>query len=240
MKDCKVLISLDCLLDTVLGTIDEIAPKAVIPLLENGYLNRIHNTLSMFCKDIDDIAFRERYASRDISILKRSKKTSLVGILAAHVGEYDEFNEHPEAQNYKFVINTYPYNINDYEIKELFITLKMLLNVQYLTRVHLPISSITPEYLITNKFNRFIIPSFDEWVTINGALLKTTRIPFITCVAPLCYAPGKELLGEEDAVMKWTSAGFSPYLDVEFITLADTSIEIIPINTMSKIPMTFT
>jgi len=210
----------------MLGCVYTVNSDWVIPLAAGGYLSRLHNTLSKFNPDIDDVAIRQRWLTRDVEVLKNSKRTNLVNLLTDYIAQ-SKFGdaEHPQALDYKIVLNTYPYELSKAEVKEFFICLKSLLGVDHLTRIHSPISELTPEYISAN-YNRFMLYDFNEWLMLHGSNLVTQKMPLVTCVVPLCYLPGMEDQREENEAQKWISAGFASALDVEFVPLADMSIRI--------------
>ena len=211
----------------MLGCVTAINPDWVLPLIQNGYLDRLHNTLSKFNPEIDDFAVKYLWEARGIGILKLSPRTNMLDLLAAYISISATGDpEHPQALDYRLVINTYPYDFTTEELRELFICLKQILAVKQLTRIHLPLDKLTPQYL-KEHFNRFIIYDFNDWLQWHNDALITYKIPLVVCVAPLCYLPGMEDSKDDDKlVAKWASAGFSSVVDLEFIRLADVSVHI--------------
>lgn len=196
------------------------------PLVKNGYLDRLHNTLSLINPDIDDLAIQERYKNRDINLLKLTKRTNLVSLIANYISHSKTGDpDHPQSLDYKIVVNTYPYVFENNELRELFLCLKEIWQIDSVTRVHLPVSEISPEY-IKDRFDRFILYDFDEWLGIHRLKLNECKIPLITCVVPLCFRKGMELQTDDHDAAKWITNAFSHVLDVEFIRLADVSFTI--------------
>ena len=224
MASMRILVNIDCLFDTLLATVMAVNIDWVDTLVRNGYISRQHNTLSKFNEAIDDSAITARYLVRDLAILKLSKRTNLVNLLTTYIAQSTGGDQaHPQTLDYKLVINTYPYNLSNAELKELFTCLKEILGVETLNRVHIPIAELTPAY-IKQHYHRFIIYDFNEWVMVHGPALALLKMPLVTCVIPLCYLPEMDAAQEAREVTKWTTAGFASVLDVEFVTLADMSV----------------
>lgn len=226
MKVHRILLNIDCIFDVMLGCVTYCNPDWVEPMFANGYMERLHNTLSYFNPAIDDALIKKTWEERDTHILKLSPRTNLVNLLAGYIKKSNVGDsEHPQALDYKIVINTYPYNFTQIELRVLFTCLKEILQVNTLTRVHMPLTEITPEYLKAS-FNRFIVYEFHEWLLSQKANFSNCKIPFVVVVAPLIYLPGNEDKRDEREVMKWVPAGLSSIFDLEFIPLNEVSISV--------------
>ena len=223
MKTEKILINIDCIFDTLLGCVFAVNPDWVTPLAQSGYIGRVHNTLSLLYSEIDDELVRQRYLERDIEILQQSRRTNMLTLLADYIRQSNHNPDHPEALDYQVTINTYPYEIEAADLREMFGFIKDILDVAVLNHIHVPLSKLTPSY-IKSYYSRFIIYSLNEWTELHGPALVDCKIPKVTCVVPLCYRAGMELKGDMQEAMKWTSAGFSSALDVEFVNLSDMSV----------------
>ena len=79
-KVSRILISLDCILDTRLAVIMDINPSLVDKVLVNKDFN-YHERLSDEFPDVDKSDFNARYSNRDITILAQSRVTNIFNFL---------------------------------------------------------------------------------------------------------------------------------------------------------------
>lgn len=225
MKDHKILISLDCLVDTRLACVIYQNPDWATALVEKGYISRLHNTFSKINSAIDDKIIEDIWDNRTADILPLARPTNMVKLLSTYILQSTINEKHPSSLNYKITINTYPYDLTKYEIKEYFECFLVLLNTKNITRVHAPPSDITPQYL-KGHFDRFIYHDFNEWSVVQQSNIIENPIPLITIAVPLCCVKGKEDLTDELTAERETRKYFSNLLDLEFYRLADISINI--------------
>lgn len=225
MAHYRILVSLDCLLDVRLACVRQINEKWVLPLVEKGYLNRNHNTLSLIHSEINDDLVMEHWNNRDIETLKLSNRTHLIDTLAEYVNDVNVKNGNsPTQDTYKVTVNTYPYQFEKGDLTELFVGLKQLLGISTIGRVHLPNNELTITYL-RERFEKFIVYDFDEWYNEDiQNELKEKPAKELTCVRPFCYIKGHEHETEEQECIKWLTAAFSQHLDIEFISLNEVSL----------------
>jgi len=218
----KVLISIDALFDTYLGTVTKLYPDEVINLIKKGYYSRHHNKLSFFNKQINDSVIEKHYQSRDKSILKLSGRTNMFSLIGEHISHSKGNPDHPSSVDYNIVINTYPYELTKVELKELFTCFKWVFGLETIKRIHLPTSQITLTYL-KEHFNKFIIYDFNEWYGHHVDEITKTKTKIVSIVLPLWLMEGKENYPNVDDVIRFTSILYSPIFDLEFVMLADMS-----------------
>ena len=225
----KILISLDCIFDVKLATAMDLNPDSIIPLIQNNYLDRNHNYLSILNKNLDEELLQDRWNNRDINLLKLAKRTSIVNLICSHIADRNTLTvDHPEYLDFKITINTFPYIFSKSDLKELFIVFKELFGIDNITRIHLPIDNISSEYL-KGRYDRFIIYDFNEWALLHANNLKKHPIPNITCTAPVSLM--KEHINKTekdiDNVIKYTKMYFATekYLDIDLLRLKDFSFD---------------
>lgn len=224
MKKQKILVNLDSLMDTRLGCVRSINPDWVDPLLEGGYLKRLHNTLSFFNKDINDRAVEERWKTRDMEVLRNSYSTNILNLLIHQCSINNNSDpEHPEAQYISIVVNTHPYQFTKDELVTFFIYLKSMFGIERLTQVSMPTSELTPTYLKGN-INRFIFHDQEEWNDHQLLNLPHCPIPNTAFNTPLCYRKGMENTGVLPNFEKWAAMGYAAHFKLELLPLADFSI----------------
>ena len=246
MKDYNVLIELDCLLDTRLGTIYQMDKDLILPLLNKGYHNRLHNKLDLLNPDIDHKVFLENYAKRDINTLMVSRKTYLVRLLA-------DYNKKDFAANYGnsdslkryYTINYHPYILTPKQINLYKEILEEVLETDTpVTMVSIPTEKLTIPYLTTN-FHRLILFNPLDWMTFfesNKNGWRAIPSPAFEVTGSLIVRDfkahektmeitkdGKDItipLKYED-LAKQTSMALGYFIKLDFVKLGDMSIDMI-------------
>jgi hypothetical protein len=243
MKDYNVLIELDCLLDTRLGTVYQMNPDLVLPLLQAGYHNRLHNNLGLLNPDINQNLFLEKYKKRDINTLMVSRKTYLVKILA-------EFNlrdkiadySYPESLRRFFTVNYYPYKLTPKQVEAYKEVLEDVLDIDPNTSikmVSIPLEKLNVPYIKTN-FQRMIFVNSEPWLTYfkdkpDG--YKANPIPLIDCDSALCIRDDRahekfiEINSKTKVpvtynnLVKQTPMNFAFHIKLDYFKLGDVSID---------------
>jgi len=225
MEECKLLINIDCLFDTYFSTVIDINPDWAIPLAKADYLERNHNYLSLLHPAIDDDKVKERYESRDLSILKSSKKTNIVDIIRDRVAMSKANPTHPEAIDFVITINTYPYVLPKEDLLELFSGLKYIWDIKTLYHVHLHSKDLKPEF-IKKTFDKFMLYDFDEWFQYHQELFKHFRMPNVGCIIP--YKTVKEHVDKryDNESIKLIKRAFNIMFDLEIMPLGDMSFKL--------------
>jgi len=184
--EIKILVNLDGLFDTLVGTFIRIYPDKLKDLLIPKYLNRTTNKLSDIVSGVDDDLIKEGYANRDLTTLQSSKATNLVKELAVFIHKHTSvLEEDPLRADVTLVINTYPYILDKATTKELFLALDEAMLPTTIKTVHMSLADITPSYLKLFTFSQFIVEDFTEWTRGKEQLVIETPIPNITIMAPL-------------------------------------------------------
>ena len=80
MRPHRIIVNLDSLLDTRLACVLMLNKDHVPPLLEKGYLERLHNKLSLIHPPISDYHVDDLFANRDVPMLKMARSTNNYGI----------------------------------------------------------------------------------------------------------------------------------------------------------------
>lgn len=221
MKVHKILINVDTILDTRMGCVKVINPDWVEPLVKNGYHDRKTNRLSSFCPIVDEKKVDERWATRDIEVLKLSQVTSIVPMLAERILEVQgREKDHPNYCEYQLTLNIGRYEIDDDDLADLITLLKELWMVPKIQVVRLGMSEISPSYL-KSRFTQFIIEDIDDWNKYHLSALKALPITGVTCVAPLILLEPKNLSDDDlQDVVRGISQAYAAHMDLELVPLA--------------------
>ncbi len=197
-----ILVPLDCILDTRLGTLYSIHPDLVPKVLDNGYLTRDEDSFPLVNKE----DFKSIYAKRDVRILQDSLPTKCFNFLSEMCQKLMRIaSEHPHEFIPKIIINVYPYELTTEEvdtiIKMVALKTKKLVDV---TAVYMSEKEITPQYCKANLCCMFLYDA-SEWLDTHAAsgAFKLCQIPDITVYMPKIFhgdRPTPEKIAELDSI----------------------------------------
>lgn len=224
-----ILVSLDVLLDTRIGTVARISQEAASYLLASGkYYQRSTDRFP----GVDVEEYKKLYAERDTVTLAHSQVTNAIewlrrlrGVLADHA------IERPYNDGTKIVVNVYPYHLTGEEKDELVKAIGAWLNYELLVElVSIRTEDLTPEHC-KSSYAMMMFYDFEDWMEIHAKAFEQTRLPEVTLFAPALYfnkePSAKEL---EKAVkdaghpMKALELLASPLIDLKLIDVKFFSI----------------
>jgi hypothetical protein len=241
MRPLKILVNLDSLLDTRLTCVGMLNPDHIVPLLKNGYRERMHNKLSLILPEINDNAVEELFAERDMPMIKLSRSTNIIYLLAERIAESQISGDtRPDSRDITVVLNTYPYSISKEDTLAFANGLAEVFKMKKITRVHLPTEDLTPKYLREN-YSRYITHDLNEWLASHQAGVVEDPIPLFTIISPMCILDPVKFTDIIDVDNKGDKAHYnrcfeatfealkrntSRYMELEFCPLADYSMTI--------------
>ena len=198
LKPAVVYVSLDCLLDTRLGTLALHDEQLAINALLNGYVKRDTDSFDGLSQE----QFAKLYAKRDVETLQRSVLTNMILVLKGIVkGTYDDLFAGGQNSGVEFVINTHPYDLSDEEI-DLIIKSISVKTFKSATIKAIRISDefLTPSYCKDN-FAMMIMYSYVQWFEMHVKAFETTQMPTVAVIAPALYSkvPSKDEFEEMKA-----------------------------------------
>ncbi len=219
----KMLVELDALFDTVMGTLGAMSPQnAVSVVTKDSYSYRLADEFEGFNTE----EFKERYNKRDRAILKNSSVTPIL----RHVHDFTQrvvdktFNS-PVMNECTIVINTFPYELEDSE-REI---IKKILQYKLPLRpeiefVHLSVDKLNPFY-ISREFSAVILYHFNDWLRIfltdeNFLKYPCFRVRFI---APALVTNVQGLEPNTNIADKFieTMEFLSPMIDLMFVPVEE-------------------
>ncbi len=180
----RILVQLDALLDTRLGTLSRINPEGIEALVTSGYQNRKVD----FFEGYDTQQFNEMYAKRDKETLMLSIETKMFLFLGQLVDVLDEQTiMRPYHSGVEIVVNTHPYVLDEEDL----VTIRN--TVDYWTKgmapvklVTIPPKDLTPEFCKAN-YSAMIFYDFAEWLPLHIATLDTVRMVDVTIYIPSIF-----------------------------------------------------
>jgi len=226
MDSIKILVQLDSLYDTIVGTVHRYYPNLVSSLLCPKYLSRTSNRLSEIVPQIDDIVIAVGYDSRDVDTLRVSMSTNMVPELARYMNEKIGLTSIAgEDLSISLVINTYPYNLDKHIKRELFLALDEIIKPTKILAVHMSPADITPVYLKQHGYNQYIVNDFNEWLIGKEQITVDNPIPEITITAPLNVLVKGVPTDEIDNMPQQMLSTWMEFMEVDLTPLSLFSIQ---------------
>ncbi|MFW9604590.1 MAG: hypothetical protein ACMV0F_06530 [Trichlorobacter sp.] len=229
----SVLMSLDCLLDTRLGTVLGMSKEAYDILLKTNYFDRNTDDFEAATGGvITNEEFQKAYAARDVETLQISQTTNMpvhLSEIACNIKldpEIMEFNRQT-----KLMVNTHPYELDSEELEVLLDILGGLLpNWDEISIGSIPLNMLTPEYLEDN-WNYVYVYNFNEWLVMYGPQLEHKRIPLVTFVTPRVLQNGVPKTEEEIKNLQ----AFDVFMSGEFLLHEYVGLRTIPTHYFSRV-----
>lgn len=193
----RVLVEVDCLLDTRIATLENMGADVADKVLRNGYLKRDRDDYGILSDGLithDD--FLDAYVSRDQTVLKRARPTHIIDLLREIVDELDtQKSTTPFVDRTIVYINVYPYRLSEDEKNVMTLAIGHFLTKE----TWVEITSISPMELtpsvIGEKYDGVIIYNFDGWFIEHAKTLDTVIIPQNKMYAPAFFV--KEYTAQE-------------------------------------------
>lgn len=226
----KLLVDMDCLLDTRIGTVSLLNEEAACKLLSEKYSNRVFDDFEELTEGlVTNEEFSKRWETRDKETLKASMMTNIMKLLVSLTSQYEkDMIETPFVKEFILYVNLHPYILTDAEIEIIkeAISVHCGINLKIRT-IHLPLEKITPKKL-KEDFDGFITYSFDNWLKIHSEALDKTPIPRVTIFAPaLCIKkPNKleDIMVDGLTVFEMLEIAYTARLHIEFLKANEFSI----------------
>lgn len=185
LKRDVIYVDLDALLDTRLGCLATIRDEYAFNAMKGDYFTRESDTFP----DMSLEDFKEVYALRDMTVLKRSILTNVIFLLSGFVkSSMEESVTGGQNLGLEVSVNTYPYEMAQEERLELIQLLQLKLGPQVeVSAIHLSNEQLTPEVCKEN-YQAMVRYSFHDWVQIHLEAWKKTKMPSVAFYAPALYA----------------------------------------------------
>lgn len=218
-----VLTWLDCILDTVMGTLNRIDLHAAEKIFHAGYHTRKANEF----EGISMIEFRKRYADRDLQTLKLSPVTNIFD----HFGQLNrelvaQITQGPEYQKIEYTVNLYPYRLDDATIDALQVMIwNRLGKVADVHMVYLLPRDVTPAY-VKGRFDAVYFYNVWDWINLHNdafGVAFNSRLPEVIAYAPRMYfskaptAEEEQQLNADGDIFTELEKGVSPIIGVNLL-----------------------
>lgn len=231
-----VLVELDCLLDTRLGTVERINPAAANRLyLGDAYYERdIDDWATLTEGVVDNATFQSHYAARDAHTLELSRPTRMLGFIKRLTQDLDASKVmSPEIESVHVVVNVHPYTLSERECEVLETLVYSYCAIgTKVTTTSLAYEAITPETMETH-FDGVVLYEFDRWFTLHAEALNQKLIPRNSLFSPALYIKPPEALKKE------TPEEFhsvTPFAQLEMAMVERLGLELFRVKEFSVVP----
>lgn len=224
MKDSyKILVELDALLDTRLGTLASIDIDIANEIGQSEkYYNRYSDVMSQIDSRIDDKVFRDRYLKRNVSVLQNSLMTDVIHLVCIGLESMmDNVHRGILPKDVRVHINTYPYKI-ERNLKDL-LEAAVLNHIPYevaVSTVSIDYYNLTPGNLKAN-YRELYIYDIEPWIEIHKNTILDSPMTDIQIVLPKLSTSGNDPTADSFDMEPFLAREllFKPYLSLNYIDL---------------------
>lgn len=221
-----LLVELDALLDTRLGTIHRIDPDRATQTLRNeDYYFRLKDDFTDIC-GIGQEEFAAAYAQRDLETIQNSVICpAAVTLKDIVIGLEVDHSDHPLAKKPVVDLNIWPYELDADTIRYLRAAVSSYAGVETLVNaVSMAPKDVTPA-LIRSKYSAVFMYDFWHWLQTHMPELEKIQVPRVSFFTPSLFTgslPTPEemvemgLPGELDP-LRAVEMSLSPYLGLDIM-----------------------
>ena len=163
----RILIELDVLIDSRLGTVRKLYPEVADDLKMNkSYRMRKDDLLHRIDPRIDEASYKLAYDGRDIETLDVSFSTLMIDYIHKLLARLQTVidGNNPLIQDAQLVINTYPYQLTDDQAKLIALAVSTAIGTSgVIDTVYMAPSEITLDFLEQNGFMAYLLYDFNLW-----------------------------------------------------------------------------
>ncbi len=206
----KILVELDCLLDTRIGTVAMISQDLATDVLSNGYHERLEDKF----EGVDNQLFQEMYQNRNIDVLKYSTITMFMPLLK-HLCRliYEEASSRPYHSGPEVVVNIYPYYMTDDVANAISAA------VRYWVGVMTPVSvvRIEPKALkphICKEYSLMVMYDPTVWFNENLEAMLKSHLRDVALYIPQIY---RNKTKTDEEIQKDTEEVMDPFAALDLI-----------------------
>lgn len=211
----KILIELDALLDTRLGTLTYMGIEHADRIIDNGYREREHDRFDELDPSLDIERYRSLYKKRSGEILRLSRMTNIIPVFQ-HISQElaQQAIYTPFRQDIRVEINTYPFDLADDVANEICAYVGYMFSLETeVSHAYIPYEQLTPEFIDQNYASLFIY-DFNAWIERHIETLKETKLTRVSFIAPALYVNQKP---DEEDLIDDEIGTIDPFANLEMI-----------------------
>ncbi len=206
----KILIELDCLLDTRIGTVAMISQDLATSVLQNNYHARMEDKFV----GVDDVQFKEMYNNRTLDVLKHSTVTTFMPLLKHLCSQiFEESLSRPFHSGPEVIVNIYPYFMSGDVADDIKEAICRWLGVSTLVSI----TRIEPQELIPivcREYSLMVMYDPTLWVNMNLENLLKTNLREVCLYIPKIYR-NKDISDEE--LEQQIEQVMDPFIALDFL-----------------------
>lgn len=162
-----IMIDVDSMMDTRLGTIDKLYGSAVSgSILNKQYITRPTDELNLHNPKIDLDVYRKAFDKRDVESVGRGMPTNLMSDFGAMLDVHLEeiLGPNPENKRIKIELNTAPYDFTAEEKQDLIDCFREWTGTPFdIVAVTIPVEQITMPLIASRKWSVIFTYDFDKF-----------------------------------------------------------------------------
>jgi hypothetical protein len=181
----RIMVMLDCILDTRLGTLVTMDMEKASALLESG---TYHNRQCDIFEGFDNAEFQKAYAERNIETLAHSTLTECIRSIKDIIGQLKrQMVTMPYHDKVELVVNYYPYDLDEKTVHAIRMSVAHWLPaIETITMVRLSTGAMTPAYVKRN-FSGMFMYDYAYWIEHHKERFKKIIAPEVTLWGPAIY-----------------------------------------------------
>jgi len=223
---CRILVGLDEILDTRLGTLCTINTDFGTAIsMDSGYYTR---TIDKFSTPEHGTLSVEKFLlffnkNRDL-ILRNSLVTKIPRLIDIHVTHIlSKMNDNPMWKSVEIHLNTHPYKLQPEELNNILKLFRSLISCPVdIVLINTPLENLTPEY-IDDTYPIIYMYRYYELLELHRIAFKKKH-----CGNVMIYAPAVNFLDnisddvaevlekEKTDIYEWAAKLISPYVNIQF------------------------
>ncbi|MBN22748.1 MAG: hypothetical protein CL678_15795 [Bdellovibrionaceae bacterium] len=184
-----IYVGLDELLDTRLGTIQTLCPEAIERVMDSGWtLRGIDDVESLSGGFVTNSDFTDRYAKRDVDVLKNSRPTLIARMIHSFVMELvSKKLTDPTIDDIEVDVNVWPYILNRSEQVAMVEAVCTVLDVPCdVNLVYTSPKDLTPAK-IYGRYACLYIYGINDWLMMHDEALLRRTLAAVSFISPALY-----------------------------------------------------
>ena len=222
-----VLIFLDCLLDTRLGTLARMSDALARRALSGHYHQREEDVF----EGVDTGEFRRLYRARDVETLKRSTVTTLTTLLGDFSRTLSRIvRTRPWLDGVRILVNTWPYRLDAPTLDALQEVIALWSGeAAPVEMVDYAPGQLTPAFVKSN-FDILFMYEYEEWLHMHGEAFSRTSLADVNVIVPAIYFNRRP---DEKTFDELVRDGAHPFAAITMLTSGFVGLELIDVKYFS-------
>lgn len=182
----QVMVELDAILDTRIGTVSVLDAALACVLVEGEYAKRSYDFFKTMSSVFTAEQYETAYKNRSHNVLEQSTETPMLDFVGDMIlSQMQEKTSPISEQTYCIILNTAPYNLMEHEKAELRTLLSVKIPMAHQVNVvSIPMQWLTPDYFRANRINTYITYSAKDWLQLFHPALEKTPMQSFHLVGP--------------------------------------------------------